>query len=103
MLQKVEKRLDGWKKAWLSRGGTLTLIQSVLSSMLTYFMSLFRISISVAKRIEKAMRNFLWEGVGEGKRDHLVKWSVVSQPICKGVLGLGNLVKSNRALLGKWL
>ena len=43
------------------------------------------------------------EGVGEGKRDHLVKWSMVSQPICKGGLELVNLVKRNRALLGKWL
>ena len=34
--------------------------------------------------------------------DHLVTRSVVSQPICKGDLGLSNLVKRNKALR-KWL
>lgn len=41
VLEKVEKRLDGWRKARLSRCGRLTLIQSVLSCLPTYFMSLF--------------------------------------------------------------
>lgn len=32
-----------------------------------------------------------------------MKWSVLSQPIFKGGLGLGYLVKRNRGSLGKWL
>ena len=72
VLEKVKKRLDGWEKAGLSIGGRLTLIQSDLCSLPTYLMSLFCIPISVAKRMEQATRDFLWEGVGEGKRDHLV-------------------------------
>ncbi|KAH9734302.1 reverse transcriptase domain-containing protein [Citrus sinensis] len=103
VLEKVERRLDGWKKACLSKGGRLTLIQSVLSSLCSYFMSLFQIPVSVAKRIEEAMRDFLWEGIGEGKKDHLVSWRVVSQPQSKGGLGLGNIINRNKALLGKWL
>ncbi|KAH9670663.1 er membrane protein complex subunit 10 [Citrus sinensis] len=103
VLEKVERRLDGWKKACLYKGGRLTLIQSVLSSLRSYFMSLFQIPVSVAKRIEEAMRDFLWEGIGEGKKDHLVSWRVVSQPQSKGGLGLGNIINRNKALLGKWL
>lgn len=33
----------------------------------------------MAERIEKLMRDFLWEGVGEGKKAHLINWEVVSQ------------------------
>jgi hypothetical protein len=103
VIERVEKRLDGWKKAFLSKGGRLTLIQAVLSSLPTYYMSLFKIPVSVAKRMESMMRNFLWEGIGEGRKDHLINWEVVSKSREKGGLGIGNLVNRNVSLLGKWL
>ena len=59
---KVAKRLDNWKKAFLSRGGCLTLIQLVLDSLPVYYMSMFRIPIGVTGEIEEIMRDFLWEG-----------------------------------------
>uniref|UniRef100_A0A2N9F4W2 Reverse transcriptase domain-containing protein n=1 Tax=Fagus sylvatica TaxID=28930 RepID=A0A2N9F4W2_FAGSY len=43
ILEKIERRLAGWKKLYLSKGGRLTLLKSTLSSMPTYFMSLFPI------------------------------------------------------------
>lgn len=55
------------------RKGRLTLIQAALSNMPTYFMSLFKMPNQVIKKVEMIMRNFLWEGTEEGKRDHLVK------------------------------
>ena len=30
----------------------------------------------MAGKIERLQRDFLWSGVGEGKRDHLVCWDV---------------------------
>ncbi|KAL5555778.1 hypothetical protein UlMin_038014 [Ulmus minor] len=48
VVEKVGKRLDGWKKAFLSKRGRLTLIQSVLSSIPIYFMSLFKLPKVVA-------------------------------------------------------
>lgn len=53
ILEKMEKRLAGWKRTYLSKGGRLTLIKSTLSSMPIYFLSLFPILSSVAKHIEK--------------------------------------------------
>ncbi|RVW17671.1 Transposon TX1 uncharacterized 149 kDa protein [Vitis vinifera] len=68
-----------------------------------YFLSLFKIPASVAAKIERLQRDFLWSGVGEGKRDHLVRWDVVCKPKTIGGLGLGNISWRNLALLGKWL
>ena len=55
------------------------------------------------EKIEKMQRNFLWSGAGEGKKDHLVRWEVVSRPKELGGLGFGKISLRNIALLGKWL
>uniref|UniRef100_A0A2N9I9X1 VAL1-3 N-terminal zinc finger domain-containing protein n=1 Tax=Fagus sylvatica TaxID=28930 RepID=A0A2N9I9X1_FAGSY len=65
ILEKMERKLAGWKKLYLSKGGRLTLFKSTLSSIPTYFLSLFTIHVSVANRIEKLQRNFLWGGMGD--------------------------------------
>ncbi|RVX05136.1 LINE-1 retrotransposable element ORF2 protein [Vitis vinifera] len=76
VIERISRRLDGWQKAYLSFGGRITLIQSCLTHMPCYFLSLFKIPASVAAKIERMQRDFLWSGVGEGKRDHLVNWDV---------------------------
>ena len=43
ILEKIEWKLAGWKKLYLSKGGRLTLLKSTLSSLLTCFLSLFTI------------------------------------------------------------
>lgn len=37
-----------------------------------YYLSLFRVPNSVCKSMAKCMKDFLWEGVDEGHRSHLV-------------------------------
>ena len=59
ILEKIERRLAGWKHLYLSKGGGVTLIKSTLSNLPTYFLSLFPIPTAMANRIEKLQRNFL--------------------------------------------
>ncbi|RVW27498.1 LINE-1 retrotransposable element ORF2 protein [Vitis vinifera] len=103
VIERISRRLDGWQKAYLSFGGRITLIQSCLTHMPCYFLSLFKIPASVVAKIERMQREFLWSGVGEGKRDHLVNWDVVCKPKSRGGLGFGKISMRNVALLGKWL
>ena len=74
-----------------------------LSHMPCYFLYLFKLPASIATKIERLQRDFLWSGVGEGKRDHLVRWDVVCKPKEIVGLGFGNIYLRNLALLGKWL
>ena len=83
--------------------GRVTLIQSILSNLPTYFLSLFPIPASVANRIEKLQRNFLWGGFGDEPKMHLIKWATVCTPISSGGLGIRKIRLFNIALLGKWL
>jgi hypothetical protein len=69
---KIERRLASWKRMYLSKGGIVTLIKSTLSNLPTYFLSLFPSPSSVASRIEKLHRDFLWGGLGEEFKYHLV-------------------------------
>jgi hypothetical protein len=100
---KIERRLASWKRMYLSKGGRVTLIMSTLSNLPMYFLSLFPIPTSVANSIEKLHRDFLWGGVGEEVKYHLVSWSKVCSPISEGGLGIRNFRILNKALLGKWL
>ncbi|KAJ9693494.1 hypothetical protein PVL29_012324 [Vitis rotundifolia] len=103
VVERISRRLDGWQKAYLFFGERITLIQSCLTYMPCYYLSLFKIPASMAAKIERLQRDFLWSGVGEGKRDHLVSWDIVCNPKAKGGLGLGKISLRNIALLGKWL
>ena len=48
ILEKMERKLAGWKCLYSSKGGRVTLIKSTLSNLPTYFLSLFPIPASVA-------------------------------------------------------
>ncbi|XP_075645387.1 uncharacterized protein LOC142616412 [Castanea sativa] len=48
-------------------------------------------------------RDFLWGGLGDEPKFHLVDWSSVCTPLSSGGLGIRNLRTFNVALLGKWL
>jgi hypothetical protein len=100
-LEKIERWLASWQTLYLSKGGRLTLLKSTLASLPTYFLSLFTIPVSVARRIEKLQRNFLWGGMGDALKYHLVSWDQICSAIPYGGLGVKNLKVFNKALLGK--
>ena len=72
IIEKMEQRLAGWKRMYLSKGARVTLIKSTLSNLPTYYLSLFPIPVGVAHRMEKIQRDFLWGGLGEEFKYHLV-------------------------------
>ncbi|RVW19547.1 putative ribonuclease H protein [Vitis vinifera] len=58
---------------------------------------------TVARRLEKLQRDFLWGGGSTERKAHLVNWERVCVGKEKGGLGLRKLVLLNKALLGKWV
>ena len=103
VLEKMGRKLAGWKKLYLLKGARLTLIKSTVSSLPVYFLSLFPIPASVNRRIERLQREFLWGGMGDAPKFPLVNWKTVCQPVYCGGLGIKNHAVLNQALLGKWL
>ncbi|KAK3170496.1 hypothetical protein Dsin_032527, partial [Dipteronia sinensis] len=60
VLLRIQKRLASWKKKFLSERGRLILIKSVLASIPTYYLSIFKVPVSVAQDIEKLQTIFFW-------------------------------------------
>jgi hypothetical protein len=59
--------------------------------------------VGVANRLETFQRDFLWDGIGDEAKFHLVNWKKICTRIKMGGLGVRNLLQFNRALFGKWL
>ena len=94
-------RREKYKRKGKTEGGKLTLIKSTLSNLPTYFLSLFHLPADVAYRLEKIQRDFLWNGLGDQPKFHLLNWAKVCESLEHGGLGVKNLRLFNQSLLGK--
>jgi len=97
--EKILKRLDGWQGS--SLGGRLTLINSCLSSIPIYSMSMYLLPKAICKRIDNKEKIFL-AGRGLKKKYYLLKWEKIIRPKKKGSLGIQNIRKMNQSLLCRW-
>lgn len=103
LVDRVERRLSA-SASFLPYGGRLTLINSVLSAIPTYYMCSLKLSKTVIEAIDSARRNCLWRDSNAlVKRKPLAAWYKVCRPKDKGGLGVLNLYIQNVALLLKHL
>jgi mannosylglycoprotein endo-beta-mannosidase len=72
LIDKVGAKLTTWKWKSLNKAGRLRLINSVLTSVPTYFMTVFRLQKWAIKKIDKLRRNFLWKGMAEANGGHFL-------------------------------
>ena len=59
VLDKLTAKLDCWKSRYLSLGGQLTLLNFVLSTISTYYLSVLHLPVKVEKEIDRIRRRFL--------------------------------------------
>lgn len=102
IMEKIKKRLAPWKRRYISFGGRVTLIKSVLNSLPIYYMSLFKVPSGVVKEIEMTQANFLWGGAELKRKLHMVSWANITQDKKQGGLGIRSVKEMNESLLLKW-
>ncbi|KAH9751256.1 putative ribonuclease H protein [Citrus sinensis] len=86
ILEKVERKLNGWSAKFLSLAGRITLTQSVLQALPIYSMQTTRLPTSIITKIEQHCRRFIWSGNSEVKKLHLINWADAIGRICPKVL-----------------
>jgi hypothetical protein len=78
------------------------MVNSVLSSLPTFFMCSIKVPIEILNQIDKYRKHYLWRGGEiESKKPPLAAWDLVARPKMKGGLGVIHLRLQNNALLMK--
>ncbi|CAL1352801.1 unnamed protein product [Linum trigynum] len=103
VITRLQTKMEGWKGSLLSLGGRIVLSNACLASQPLFRCSLFIAPKGVIQRIENIQRDFIWSGLGEQKKIHLVAWERCKIPKKWGGLGIKDLELQNKALICKWL
>lgn len=103
LIQKMEKRLEGWRGKLLSKGGRMQLITSVLSALPIYYMAAFKLPQWMIERLDRIRNQFLWGKSNPDKQGiHLINWELLTTPRQWGGLGIFDLRIQNIAFLLCW-
>jgi hypothetical protein len=103
VIDKIVKRIAGWKGRLLSYAGRLTLLKSCLASIPIYLLSVIKFPRWAIDLINTHMGHFLWNNTNEKHKYHLANWQLVSQKKEMGGLGIPDLRSLNLALLSSWI
>jgi hypothetical protein len=87
---------------FLTQGGKMLMVNLVLSSLPTFFMSAIKVPIEILNQIDRYRQHCLWRGEDlNAKKPPLAAWKLVCKPKRKGGLGVIKLWLQNDALLIK--
>lgn len=101
LINKITSWVTDWKNKCLTYAGRLQLISSVLASIQVYWMSVFKLPLSVIKAIAKVFKIFLWSQDSNSKGKTRVAWKEVCKPKNEGGLELKSLEHWNEVFMIK--
>ncbi|GAA0142553.1 reverse transcriptase [Lithospermum erythrorhizon] len=95
LIEKIRGRLHSWSSNFLSFGGRITLLQSVLTTLPTYYIQVIQMPEAVYNKIDKKFNTFLWDGMP------WCKWSKVCAPYEEGGLNMRRLADLHQSFMQK--
>jgi hypothetical protein len=87
LVDKIVKRIAGWRGKLLSYAGRIVLIKTCLASIPVYLLSFFKFPKWALDIINSHMANFLWDDYEGHGKIHLANWRLVN--MSKKDRGLG--------------
>jgi hypothetical protein len=101
VVNRIKSRLSGWQGWFLSFGGRLTLLKSVVTALPVYALSFFKAPSGIISSIESLLIKFFWGGSEDHRKISWVGWrSICLRKEYRG-LGVRQLNVFNEAFLGK--
>ncbi|XP_021756104.1 uncharacterized protein LOC110721271 [Chenopodium quinoa] len=101
VIDRIWKKLQGWKEKLLSRAGKEILLKSVIQEIPTYLMGVYKFPRDTIQRIQSAMARFWWGSDGFKRKTHWRSWDDMCTLKCFGGMGFKDLGVFNDALLGR--
>jgi len=98
LIERVENKIGLWCYRWLSLGGRLILIKSVLEGIPVYWMTLYKIPKVILNMLSSLVASYLWSGSSHHEKIHLAKWTTIARPRSLGGWGIKDLETFGRAL-----
>ncbi|XP_062117765.1 uncharacterized protein LOC133831475 [Humulus lupulus] len=103
ILEKMIHRIRQWSSRNLSYMGRVTLINSVLMSIHSYWAQIMILPKRILKEIDAICRAFLWRGMSDNAGPGLVAWHTICNSKTGGGLGFKRVVDWNIAAIGKYI
>ena len=98
----IKSRLTGWQSRFLSFGGRLVLLKSVLTSLTVYAFSFFKALSGIISLIESIFTKKFWGGSEDNRKISWISWSSICLKKKYEGLVVRQLKEFNLALLEKW-
>jgi hypothetical protein len=101
VMNRVWKKVKGWKERFLSRAGKETLIKAVAQAIPNYILSCYKMPIGCCREIYSILAKFWWGSNTDQKKIHWMSWERLSKAKVDGGMGFRGMEEFNKALLGK--
>jgi hypothetical protein len=89
-----------WTSRWISLGGKLVLVNSILQNMSVYWIYLAKVPLNIINNISQIVSRFLWKGSKKPTGFHLGSWDSIIMPKDLGGWGIQNLNRFEKYLGG---
>ena len=101
VMDRVWKKVKGWKKRFLSRAGKEMLIKAVAQAIPNYILSCYRLHVGCCKEIDSMLAKLWWGSNAEQRKIHWMSWERLSKSKVDGGMRFRGMGEFNKALLGK--
>jgi hypothetical protein len=91
LLRSIKLRLAGFNSRFLSFGGRLVLLKSVLTSLPVYALSFFKAPSGIISSLDSIFTNFFWGGCEDHMKVYWVSWTTICSRREVGGLGVRRL------------
>jgi len=99
---RVWQKINSWSSKCPSKAGREIMIKSILQSIPSYVISIFKLPNTLLDEIEKMMNAFWWGNGGANDRGmHWLSWEKLSVHKRHGGMGFKDIPAFNVAMLGK--
>jgi exonuclease III/ribonuclease HI len=101
VMDRIWKKVKGWKERFLNKAGKETLIKAVAQAIPNYILSCYKMPVGCCRDIDMMLARFWWGSNDDKRKIHWVSWEKLSKSKNRGGMGFRGMSEFNKALLGK--